>query len=86
MTILVTGAAGFIGSALVKRLLDLGEEVCGVDNHNDYYDPSIKESRLDRYADVVNYRHYRGDLIDKSLINDVFRKINLMIYQEKKLI
>ena len=81
MTIIVTGAAGFIGSALVKKLLHLGEEVCGIDNHNDYYDPSIKESRLALYSSAVNYRHYRADLCDKPLINEIFKtyKPNLVI-------
>ena len=48
MTILVTGAAGFIGSALTIQLLALGDKVIGIDNHNDYYDPSkgLKEARL----------------------------------------
>ena len=43
MKVLVTGSAGFIGSALTIKLLDRGDEVIRIDNHNDYYDPSLKE-------------------------------------------
>jgi len=48
MTVLVTGAAGFIGSSTAHSLLERGEEVIGIDNLNDYYDPSLKQARLDR--------------------------------------
>ena len=47
MKILVTGSAGFIGSALSIRLLDRGDTVIGIDNHNDYYDPALKEAQFD---------------------------------------
>ena len=46
MKVLVTGSAGFIGSALSIRLLDRGDTVIGIDNHNDYYDPALKEARF----------------------------------------
>ncbi|RUX22957.1 NAD-dependent epimerase/dehydratase family protein, partial [Mesorhizobium sp. M7A.F.Ca.US.011.01.1.1] len=46
MRVLVTGAAGFIGYHVAKRLLERGDEVVGIDNVNDYYDPQIKEARL----------------------------------------
>lgn len=46
MNILVTGAAGFIGSAVCQRLLDRGDDVVGLDNINDYYDPELKYGRL----------------------------------------
>ncbi|RUU83990.1 NAD-dependent epimerase/dehydratase family protein, partial [Mesorhizobium sp. M7A.T.Ca.TU.009.01.1.2] len=46
MKVLVTGAAGFIGYHVAKRLLERGDEVVGIDNVNDYYDPQIKEARL----------------------------------------
>ena len=45
-TVLVTGAAGFIGAALSHRLLERGDRVVGIDNLNDYYDPSLKQARL----------------------------------------
>ena len=45
-TVLVTGAAGFIGAALSARLLQRGDRVVGLDNLNDYYDPSLKQARL----------------------------------------
>src|SRR5436190_1186347 len=48
MTLLVTGAAGFIGSSVAKALLERGEQVIGIDNLNDYYDPALKHARLDR--------------------------------------
>ena len=46
MKVLVTGSAGFIGSALTLRLLERGDAVVGIDNHNKYYDPELKENRL----------------------------------------
>jgi UDP-glucuronate 4-epimerase len=63
---LVTGSAGFIGSALVLRLLERGKKVIGIDNHNDYYDPSIKEARLARHINHPNYTHLRIDLADRD--------------------
>ncbi len=73
MKILVTGAAGFIGSALSLRLLSGGYEVIGVDNHNDYYSPALKEARLLRYESHPNYTHFRIDLSDRASIADLFR-------------
>jgi UDP-glucuronate 4-epimerase len=72
MKILLTGAAGFIGSALALRLLERGNEVIGIDNHNDYYDPAIKEARLARYSDHTNYTHLRIDLGDRVAIEECF--------------
>lgn len=73
MKVLVTGAAGFIGSNLALRLLQRGDDVIGIDNHNDYYDPAIKEARLARHASHPNYTHLRIDLADRKAIEDAFR-------------
>ena len=73
MKILVTGSAGFIGSMLCLKLLERGDEIIGIDNHNDYYDPMIKESRLKRLNKYSNYKHYRLDLCDQKNLNDVFK-------------
>ena len=51
MTILITGSAGFIGSELCLSLLKNGKKIVGIDNHNTYYDPQLKEDRLKRYLD-----------------------------------
>jgi len=72
MKVLVTGAAGFIGSNLVLRLLERGDTVIGIDNHNDYYDPVIKEARLTRFASHHDYTHLRIDLADRKSIEDCF--------------
>lgn len=72
MKILVTGSAGFIGSALSIKLLERGDTVIGVDNHNDYYDPSLKEARLARYIDHPCYKHFKIDIEDKESMADLF--------------
>ncbi|MDP1526736.1 MAG: NAD-dependent epimerase [Rhodocyclaceae bacterium] len=72
MRVLITGAAGFIGSNLALRLLDRGDTVIGIDNHNDYYDPAIKEARLARHASHPNYTHLRIDLADRKAIEEAF--------------
>ncbi|MGN2253582.1 NAD-dependent epimerase [Frateuria sp. GZRe12] len=72
MRILVTGTAGFIGSALAQRLLARGDEVFGIDNHNDYYDPSLKEARLAQFADHRAYTHLRADLADAEAVDRTF--------------
>lgn len=72
MTILVTGAAGFIGAALVLRLLERGDTVIGLDNHNSYYDPALKEARLARFAHHPRYTHIRLDLADREGVKALF--------------
>ena len=72
MKILVTGSAGFIGSELTLKLLTRGDTVVGIDNHNDYYDPAIKEARVDRFIDNPNYTHIRADLTDHQAIEGIF--------------
>ena len=74
MKLLVTGSAGFIGSALTIRLLDRGDEVIGVDNHNDYYDPALKEARLSRHDKHPNYFHIRMDIGNKKEVESLFKK------------
>jgi UDP-glucuronate 4-epimerase len=74
MKILVTGSAGFIGSSLSLCLLDRGDEVIGIDNHNDYYDPALKEARLNRHINHSNYTHIRMDIEDKKLVELLFDK------------
>ena len=74
MKFLVTGSVGFIGSHLCLSLLKKGREVIGVDSHNDYYDPAIKEARLKQYEKNTNYTHYRIDLSDQKAVYNIFEK------------
>jgi len=74
MKILVTGAAGFIGSALSIRLLDRGDEVIGIDNLNDYYDPKLKEARLARHLNHPKFTHVNIDLENRDGIRELFEK------------
>ncbi len=74
MKVMVTGAAGFIGSALSIKLLNRGDEVIGIDNHNDYYDPGLKEARLARHANHENYTHIRMDIEDGKAVETVFKE------------
>jgi len=71
-TILVTGSAGFIGFHTAKKLLENGHIVIGVDNFNDYYDPSLKEARNAILDGFEGYKLYRGDLSDESLVEQIF--------------
>jgi len=70
---IVTGSAGFIGSAVSTKLLERGENIIGIDNHNDYYDPKIKDARLKRLLKYSNYKHYKIDLSDNKNLNKVFK-------------
>ena len=72
MRILVTGAAGFIGSALSARLLARGDEVLGYDNLNAYYDPALKDARLARLTPEPNFRFVRASLEDRDALQTAF--------------
>ena len=72
MKFLVTGSAGFIGSALSLKLLERGHTVIGIDNHNDYYDPKLKEDRLARHLDHENYSHFRENIENREILSEIF--------------
>jgi len=72
LKILVTGAAGFIGSALCMRLLDRGDEVVGIDNLNDYYDVNLKLARLERLKIYDQFKFVKLDISDKQAIEKLF--------------
>ena len=72
MKVLVTGAAGFIGSHVSRALLDRGDEVVGFDNLNDYYDPSLKEARLALLTGSDRFEMVRGDLGDRAAVETAF--------------
>lgn len=76
--IFITGVAGFIGSNLAKKILTTAPEteVIGLDNLNEYYDVRIKKSRLEELQKFENFIFIRGDLSDKTLIDNVFEKYN----------
>jgi UDP-glucuronate 4-epimerase len=65
-SIVVTGAAGFIGHAVAERLLARGERVIGVDNFNSYYDPALKEARAAHLASLTGFTLARGDVADSA--------------------
>ena len=72
MKVLITGAAGFIGSTLALRLLARGDEVIGVDNLNDYYDVELKKARLARTISHENYQDVRIGIEDREAVAKVF--------------
>lgn len=75
-TVFITGASGFIGSNLAKRILttEPNTQVVGLDNMNNYYDVHIKEARLAELQKFENYTFIKGNLADKALINEIFEK------------
>lgn len=80
-TLLLTGSAGFIGSHLCIKLLNKGFNIVGVDNHNNYYDPTLKEKRISKFLDNQKYVHYKADLCDEKKLKEIFNihKPNIVI-------
>lgn len=74
MKVLITGSAGFIGSALSLRLLERGDEVIGIDSLNDYYDVALKEARLERTAAHDGFTDLRVSIDDRIVMADIFSK------------
>src|SRR5258705_13750209 len=74
MHILITGAAGFIGSALALRLAERGERITGLDNLNTYYDVRLKEARLARLTGKTGFDFVRSDITDGAAMSTLFSR------------
>ena len=75
--IIVTGSAGFIGFSLCMKLLERGDNIIGIDNHNNYYDPNIKEARLEKLEKFQNYKHFRVDISDQKNLKEIFKSYKI---------
>tara|TARA_X000000950_G_C13848340_1_gene633383 strand:- start:697 stop:1722 length:1026 start_codon:yes stop_codon:yes gene_type:complete len=73
LNVIVTGSAGFIGHFVSLRLLERGENIIGIDNHNDYYDTKIKDARLKKLLKYSNYEHFKIDITDKDKLENIFK-------------
>ena len=80
MALLVTGAAGFIGSHVVEWFLDRGTEVCGVDLFDDFYDPQVKEANLNRARDHGGFTEVRADIRDRIALRSLPDDIDAVIH------
>jgi len=83
MNILITGAAGFIGSHLCERCLESGHNIIALDNFNDYYAPSIKRKNIEKSLSyTAEYRLLEGDIRDKDFLQDIFaeQQIDLIVH------
>ena len=74
MKVLVTGAAGFIGSALALKLLERGDTVHGIDNLNDYYDVTLKKARLERLSTREKFSFEKLDIADRAEMGSLFAR------------
>jgi len=72
--IFVTGAAGFIGFHVSKRLIERGDDVVGIDNLNDYYDPALKHARLDILRKFERFQFVRADIADRAAMEELFAR------------
>ncbi len=72
MNILVTGGAGFIGSAVTKKLVKRGDQVTILDNFNDYYDPQLKRDRIAVFLKGIDFKLYEGDIRNAKLVEGIF--------------
>ncbi|MRI32113.1 capsular biosynthesis protein CpsI [Endozoicomonas sp. OPT23] len=73
MKILVTGAAGFIGFYVAREFCRQGYDVTGLDNLNDYYDPRLKQARLEQLKELGNFTFIKADIADREVMADLFR-------------
>ncbi len=73
MRLLITGAAGFIGSTTAHALMDRGDSVIGIDNLNDYYDVTLKEARLERLQARSEFRFYKADIADSAELTRIYK-------------
>ena len=86
MTILVTGAAGFIGSHVCEFFIAQGDEVVGIDNFDNFYSKEIKQSNLSKLLKKEKFHFYEGDIRDKATLNSIFslKKIDIVIHLAAK--
>ncbi len=80
MKILLTGAAGFIGFHTINALLDRGDEVVGLDNLNAYYDPTLKQKRLDMLLERKGFTFIKGDILDRETVAKAMQGVDRVVH------
>lgn len=80
MRVLITGAAGFIGSSVAEQLIARGDHVIGLDNFDRFYDRSIKEANLKTLREEKNFSFTEGDILDQNLVEELLKKTDRVIH------